>query len=674
MYRVFIKQLNSARKLYSLDTYHQDVNNIISGDIQSDYYESIFIYNDLQKAQIDAKKSAAGISDVVTDRLVFDFDNEDPGLALIDARNLSETLRNHFATNEIRSFFSGSKGFHIEVHFNTLITNTQFKNIVLPLGSKYNTFDQKIKDAQRVFRYPLTRHQKTGRYKIPLTYDELMSFTLDEIIAGSELTEENEAHFVETMNSFVVSSFDVKSLIKEEKKKETLLNEIDFSSEEILNKPDLSRKPKHMSDVKFVLQEGFFEEGERNEALVILAATYRYLGYNKEIAHNMLKATMRLRNRRLNLQPYDAHQIWLEVIEPVYGPNWKGGTFSENEGLLKKTIEKYKLNKTDSNLHELVDLNSVSDYFKDFALNIDKNTLKLGIDEVDSKLRITTGMLVSLLAAPGAGKSSIAMSILNTVSKNDTKAIFFSLDMSMQQTYQRLIQKHTAHQSDTIFNNYKNNNSKAIDNYKNIITNEYANVKFSFKSGLTVDGIREIIINEQNLTGVLPKLIVVDYLECVHGPFSDPTANKALIATQLKDIANHFSICVLLLVQPRLSAGGPAGELNSYTDIKGSSVLGEASAVVLTLSRPGFNPKNKNTDKFACITVVKNRMGELSSTDLGWDGLTGNVRILTSEEENDLQDLREQVKLGKEASLSNTIVGKPKTISRSFVANKRELY
>ena len=357
----------------------------------------------------------------------------------------------------------------------------------------------------------------------------------------------------------------------------------------------------------------------------------------------MIKATLRLRGERLDLPDYDRSSLWKEIINPVYSPTWKGGTFSEDTGVLKKVIDRYGLNKINTFAHELISLENVSDFFKDFALNIDKNTLKIGIEEIDAKLRITTGMLVSLLAAPSAGKSSIAMSILNTVSKNDCKCLFFSLDMSMQQTYQRLIQKHTGEQSDDIFEAYKRGDDEHTNEYMNILKDEYKNVKFSFRSGLTVDGIREMIINEQNLTGVIPKLVVIDYLECIHGQFTDPNANKALIATQLKDIANQFSICVMLLVQPRLSAGGPAGELNSYTDIKGTSVLSEASSIVLTLSRPGFNPKDTSMDKFATINVVKNRMGTLSSTDLGWVGITGNVGSLSDDGHRDLADLRAQL-------------------------------
>lgn len=666
-YKVFINSLKSKREMFQYDTpeyFKERVEFVLAN--KKEWYESIFIYTDKEKEQLELKGSLAGISGLDIDRVVFDFDSkEDVQLALDDARTLVSRL-SFIPEEAIQCYFSSNKGFHVQINMNNLIKKEQFIKIVENYALDLSTFDQVIKDDQRVFRFPMSFNTTSGMYKIPMTAQELLTIDLAEImeVAKAPDIEDRLVVLYGFQNIEIPQQFIDVINAKEEAILETEIV--------ITDKPDMSRKPKHLTEAKYALQEGFFEEGERNEACMILAATYRYLGYNKELAYNMIKATLRLRGERLNLPDYDKSSLWKEVINPVYSPTWKGGTFSEDSGVLKKVIDRYNLNKINTYAHELISLENVSDFFKDFALNIDKNTLKIGIEEIDAKLRITTGMLVSLLAAPSAGKSSIAMSILNTVSKNDCKCLFFSLDMSMQQTYQRLIQKHTGEQSDDIFEAYKRGDDERTNEYMNILKDEYKNVKFSFRSGLTVDGIREMIINEQNLTGVIPKLVVIDYLECIHGQFTDPTANKALIATQLKDIANQFSICVMLLVQPRLSAGGPAGELNSYVCIKGSSVIGESSAVVLTLSRPGFNPKDSSMDKFATITVVKNRMGSLSSTDLGWVGLTGNVSKLDGDGHRDLADLR--ATLANQNESDEDYAGRTSGFKPFKTQNKNDLY
>ncbi len=166
---------------------------------------------------------------------------------------------------------------------------------------------------------------------------------------------------------------------------------------------------------------------------------------------------------------------------------------------------------------------------------------------------------------------------------------------------------------------------------------------------MNVKIIRGAIEKEKELTGAYPKLVVVDYLENVMTDLSnDPTISKGFVARELKDIANEFAICIILLTQPAKVSGGPAEELNSYFCIKGSGLVAEASAQVITMHRPGFDPKNPDDDNFITLTVVKNRMGTLGTFDYHWTGVTGAIRELTSEETQTLKVLRQQNRAAKE--------------------------
>lgn len=632
--------MRGTRNLYPADeSFIPNAFEIIEQNKDADYYESIYLYDQSHFEILKKTKTLSGIEGLTTDRLVFDFDSKaNVQQALDDSREVVYRLKNHrIPENAIRVFYSGSKGFHVEVHLEDRINRREFENIVESLAGDLDTFDHKIKDDQRLFRFPLTRHSKTKRYKIPLTHEQL-----DLNLESIEKLSLNPVHddFYEILNTYEVTTLpadvEVLSISKVPEKKEKTV-----STEVFTDRPDMSRKPKHLTPAKFALQEGFFQDGERNEACMILASTYKYLGYNERHTYNILKGTLALRAERLGHEGYDKEELYNTIIKPVYSPLWKGGTFSEEDGLLKLTTERYNLNKNEIGEVHLVDLTSLSAQFLDFATNIDANTIKLGIDEIDKKLRITTSSLVALLAAPSAGKSSISFGILNTLSKTGEKAMFFSMDMSIPQVYQRIIQRHTGHNEDVIMNNYKNGRVSEIENYQNVLTEEYQNVKFCFRSGMTVAEVRATLKQHELTTGALPRLAILDYLECMKAEgVSDSAQSKAQIATELKGLANELGICIILLVQPRMMAGGPAGELNSYTDIKGSSVISEAAAQVITISRPGFSPKNPEDDNYMTINVVKNRMGKLSSTDLHWDGLTGHIRSLSSEEENDLKSLR----------------------------------
>lgn len=628
---------------YSLEPINTDIQKIIDKNPDLDYYESLYQYNEDHYNTWKQKKTVSGFTGVVTNKLVFDFDSkEDINLAKTDAQNLCATLlEKGLKEKEIQVYFSGNKGFHVQLTTDQKYSRKELENTIKSLGKGLKTLDTKITDEQRLIRIPMTKHPKTKLLKIPLTVNDLNTLSSSEIQKMAGEAEANPDKYFDIMDSFstavLPNSIKQYKIVAEIEKPQ--LPEI-FTSQDM---PDFSNKPKFLSAAKYALLQGFFEDGERHDAVMILASTFRGLGFPKEIAKGMLNSALELHYKRTGLSEFDERELEVNVLGFVYGPRWQGGTYSDKETpLLVKTIEKYKIVQED-NKNILFNLTQVDNTFSDFAQNIDKNTLKIGIKSLDERIRITTSSLVCLLAAPSAGKSSISFGVLNTVSNNNIPCLFFSLDMAAPMVYQRLIQRHLGYHSDKIFNVYKNKDKFTMNKIQETLKNEYKNVKFCFKSGLTVQDIRESIIKEKELTGEYPKLVVIDYLECVQSPFSDPTAGKAYVASNLKDIANEFGLCVFLLVQPQKSAGDPSYELNSYRKIKGSSVIEEAASQIFTIYRPGFNPKSSDDDKFMTITVVKNRMGELASFDYAWEGLRGAIRELTHEEENDLKALREDI-------------------------------
>ncbi len=71
-------------------------------------------------------------------------------------------------------------------------------------------------------------------------------------------------------------------------------------------------------------------------------------------------------------------------------------------------------------------------------------------------------------------------------------------------------------------------------------------------------------------------------------------------------------------------------------------------SIMLGMSRPGYNPREPEKDKFMSINCLKNRMGSLFAVDFGWDGLRGSLRELDDEEEMELRQMREEKKMKAE--------------------------
>lgn len=638
-------RLNDGLTKYKLVPATDEIWNHITTN-HRDWYTSLYTYNEKHFKQWKETGTVSGIEDNTTRKLFFDFDNaKEPD----KARNDSITVVTRLITkgvkqDNIQIAFSGNKGYSVVLDTTMEMTRDEFRNITFNLAGDLDSFDRVTNDNQRIVRVVGTKHNKSGLYKLPLTVQQLTGLPTSEIKAlASSLDNVNQ----DTMNGWVEIELpkDIKDL-KSMTYKEPKLSAV--SPDVLLDVDlDLSKKPKWLTEAKYALQMGFFGEdgeGERNTAFMILASTYKSQGFPKEIAYRMLKGVAEIQSQRYNREQFSSKELWANITEVVYSPNWRGATYSyQNTPLLQDVTKRLGLKvETGGADSGFVPLSNVASIFKRFAEQIDNNTIKLGIPLIDKSVRVTTSMLVGLLAAPSAGKTSIAVNILNEASRNNVKAGFFSLDMGAPLVFQRLMQKHTGLSSDKIFEMYKTND-KRIPELETQTLKHYENVGFTFKSGVTTDHVRDFIIAENAKNPDNPmKLLVVDYLECIQGPYSDATANTAIISNQLKDIANEFEMCIILLLQPQKQAGDPSSELLSMRNIKGASVIEQACSVILTLWRPGFSPMKPEEDKYATIAVVKNRMGTIGNYSFNWDGLTGRLSELDELEKEELDGLRKR--------------------------------
>jgi hypothetical protein len=99
-----------------------------------------------------------------------------------------------------------------------------------------------------------------------------------------------------------------------------------------------------MTEAKFALQEGFFQAGERNTAFMILSSTYKNQGFNKEIVYRMLKGMAELQARRSGQERYSDEELYNNIVDVVFSPGWKGGTYSyENTPLLQDVSKRLGL-------------------------------------------------------------------------------------------------------------------------------------------------------------------------------------------------------------------------------------------------------------------------------------------------------------------------------------------
>lgn len=367
-------------------------------DVNSDYYVSTYLYNESQKTLFDEHGTVAGITDVVTNRIWWDLDSEhEPELARQDANKLVARLTEKVSPQDIVIAYSGNKGFGVEVNLTPHLTPKEVKAIAFDLASDLPTFDVKMYNASRILRVIATRHQKTGLYKTPLTLNQLNDLSVDNImkLAKNEPTGSDEFRWQA-----------VPLWTKLESKTET--NEKNLAVYEAPSHLDYSMKPKFLTNCRWSIQNGHFKEGDRSTALLCLASTYKNMGFDLEHVYRLLKGTAELQSRIHHCERFPDEEVYNNIVMQVFGPYWNNGQYTCREednwlGHYCSNLDQPCNHKAEDDLKPKTFISLAPD-FKDYVMNIDKNTIKTGLFTLDKHVFLSTGANVGIIAPPGAGK------------------------------------------------------------------------------------------------------------------------------------------------------------------------------------------------------------------------------------------------------------------------------
>lgn len=676
LYKVLVPSVKGRRTLvpYNEDFYFNNFK-----PRPTALYESIYIYTDEHKKILEETGSLSGITGLMTDKVVFDFDsNRKPELALEDARELVFRLLEVFGENKsaIRCFFSGNKGYHVEVHFdNEYINREQFEKIIFHFAGDLETFDISVKDEQRVFRFPLSKHEKTGLYKLPILVDNFTDETNSHSVFVNEAKRPND-NYAEILASFrrVPIPMQFKDIPTEPTKKATV--------EVVTEYPDMTHKPKHFTPAKYALSMGFFDEGESHDACMRICAALRFANFTKDQAYGLLKCAINRRNARLGLDKIDdekKQELWNNVINSVYSNSWTGATYSDaTDPLLLKTIEKYGLERFYSEMSsEVLNIAEVGEIFLKFTDNIDNNIIKTGLADLDKEILLTSSMMVGILGAPSSGKTGFTVKVMEHQSISNIDSFFVSADMSPQLLYASLMRSYCKKSFMQILDTTKKvplvSWPKDMKNAWDIVQENFKNVGLCFKSGPTIEDIKNNIDAHEQRTGRAVRFLGVDYLEKILSKFSDPNASSGYNAARLADFTRDKNLTTFLLLQTQKASGDPSHELTSMRNIKGASVIEQDCRVVLTTWRPGFNPdvKGRNPDdKFVSFACVKNNMGNTGRFDFYVDPDSGLYRNINEEELLDFERVKQESIARRLARMSGNFAPKPASAPRPATPNR----
>lgn len=169
----------------------KEVNEIILPDEPIECYQTFFQYDD---GMIDHFKKTNSVSkfqgNCISDFIPIDIDNSNLNESLRIGREFVNYLYYDFDVeyNSLGIYFSGSKGFHIQIptvllgHVEpSMSLPLRYKNFVLSFDNW--GFDTKIYEKVRLWRIENSINSKSGLYKIRLHPNELLTYSIKDIKA-----------------------------------------------------------------------------------------------------------------------------------------------------------------------------------------------------------------------------------------------------------------------------------------------------------------------------------------------------------------------------------------------------------------------------------------------------------------------------------------------------------
>jgi len=601
---------------------------------QIPWFTSCFSYNENHKKTFEQSKSFSGIKDNTTNKLWWDFDSEnDVEKALVDSRILYKRIQTTFPginmAKDVQVSYSGYKGIGIVIKTNNNFTQSEVERVCKHYAKDLPTFDSGMYDHQRIFRLPSTKHEKSGLYKICLSEEQFLNLSLEEIKELAIDPTDQEQYIRKEIYTWVPSLLPP----KEEPKLKLVSN--------VTSNIDWMNKPKWLSNCRWMLQNGQFKLGERSNALLCLGSTYKNQGFSEEIVKGMLLGVAEKQAATNNCDVFPENEIDNNIIKQLYNENWRNGQFSckdESSWLHKFCISLGDLSCRQENKEEPITIDQVKDSFKNYVVNIDKNTIKTGIKEFDDNVFISTGANVGVLGSAGSGKSTFALNVLNYNSKIGVPTVFASLDMHKNRMYEKVLYKVSGLKRKELYKLFQEGKEQPL---LEKVKKEFGNVYFFNKSCPTVGDLKQYILECQAKRGEKIKLVMVDYFERVMSDFSDENQSSKRVAGELQDLVNDLDIALITLVQPNKNAlsGGVDKPIYDYTAIKGSSYLYQSFRIITSINRPFATVKDKDKDHYMNMIVIKNDLGDMHEFVLGWNGAKGEIYSLDDSKKREYDEL-----------------------------------
>jgi hypothetical protein len=547
-------------------------------------YRSMYLYGEEALALSKEKGSLKEYNGPrAIDVIILDIDkgqNSDQ-LTLHKAQSIAHTLVDELELEPaaFRAYFSGT-GYHIHIPnsaFRFVPGETLPWQVKATIRKMFPDVDQMIYMRTGLYRVAHTINQKTGKYKIPLTYKELMESKPEDIL-------------VKAMKPRI--EFPYSELLADSELEDYVITTVP----KIRDVAGKVLEPKKIVTCVQTLYNRGAQEGSRHTTLLRIASHFRRSGVSSKAA----KAAM----LEWNGNSLNDEEI-LRQTEYAYNRGYKYGC---NDEMLKSACNprcihyKRKDYLIDVLTPDVMQQNLRTRLTTDFTGKSYDLARALGHPEYDCIFY--PGELITIFGPTGSSKTTLAHNIALGYNHIDNKidesqqlsTLYLSLELSDWYMHRRSLQIINGVDKATASSNYEDLYEQSADKLAHLSVQTVAP---------TIEQIRERILELQ------PAMVIVDYIDLVETPkgcYSEYDQIK-FISHSLSSMAVQQDMIIIQVSQ--VSRDYSRNEVLDLYAGKGSGAIENASRKVI-----GLNGQANSTKK--TINVFKNTDGEIFETEVEW--------------------------------------------------------
>jgi len=233
------------------------------------------------------------------------------------------------------------------------------------------------------------------------------------------------------------------------------------------------------------------------------------------------------------------------------------------------------------------------------------------------------GNLIVLAARPGVGKTSLALNwILRSAQVHSTKGAFFSLEMSHEEVFLRLLSSLTKINMKDIQAG-RINNDQLDQLYAGRDTLVTLPIYVCDQASITVPQIEAMILKHQSSNNQRLDFVIIDYLQLISSPESSRGSrqNEAIrigeISRGLKLIAKNYQIPIIVLSQLNREVEHRTGGKPQLSDLRDSGAIEQDADIVAFIHRRmNPSPESNQPDNHAELLIAKHRNGPTANLPL----------------------------------------------------------